>query len=87
MPKTDSAKRSEMFDLLQKEELTSSETATLLRISVMEVTRLFKEGKLKGWRKTGAVNSPILVYTSSAVEFAEKVQGRSVAVQSKRSSR
>lgn len=76
-----------MADLLKKDTLTTTEAAKLLGLSVMQVTREFHDGKLRGWRKTDAPNAQIFIYRESVLEFAEKIQGRSLIKPAKRSRR
>lgn len=87
MSETDSAKGKKMLKLFQREAMTTSEAAELLEISLMQVTREFHSGHIEGYRKGSGLRSQIMVYKDSVIEFAKKVQGRSVSKSSKNSQR
>lgn len=64
--------------LLGKDTLTSQEAADILGLSIMQISREFREGKLRGWRKTDAKNAAMIITTESVIEFAAKRQGRNL---------
>lgn len=84
MTKVTTPPKEPMDTLLSKDQLTADEAAQLLGVSIPTVFRLFNQGKLKGWRTTDAWNARVWFYTSSVIEFIEKVQGRKLTVKKSR---
>lgn len=87
MTAADSAKGNDMLKLFQREAMTTTDAADLLEISLMQVTREFHAGRIAGYRKSSGQRSQIMLYKDSVIEFATKVQGRSVNKSAKHSPR
>lgn len=69
-PKT----RSNTVELFRKEDLSVTEAAELLRVSVPTVYRLVDQKELDSWRKTAS--SGIRIYTKSVTNYIRNVQRR-----------
>ena len=87
MSAADSAKGKKMLKLFQREAMTTADAAELLEISLMQVTREFHAGRIEGYRKSSGQRAQIMVYKDSVINFATKVQGRSVGKSAKHSPR
>ncbi len=75
-----------MDELLRQEDLNLGETAKVLRLSTVTVSKLMDEGELKYWQKTA--NGGRRVYTWSVLRYIREVQGRDIGgVNPKNSSR
>jgi excisionase family DNA binding protein len=56
--------------------ITVAVAAALLNVSDETVRRLYREGHLTGFRKTGVKRSEIWLYRDSVEHYMQKVQGR-----------